>query len=358
MGRTFIFMHFVVVCLFFFCIVESEAKQPLAPALYVFGDSFVASGNDNILNTDAKANYAPYGIDFPNGTRGRVTNGLTLADFYAQWLGLQVPPPYLLFNQKEKHTEGFNYASGPAGIRPETSTVDHGVFLSMDRQVELFKKTAQEYLPTLFGNPDELKDYLSKSIFLVVIGRNDYTQNFLSPKYNSSSKWSMKQFAEIIVDELGSKILDLYTVGARKFLVFEIDAMGCEPAFYEKQKNECSDKLTSYISTYNHKLEVELQILAKTVRGAIFALAKRYQLMYDLVANPTRYGLKDSLNPCCSVSQSGLCVPNQAPCQDRKSQVFFDAIHPTEAVYSIIANQCFNGTGLCGSLNIQELASK
>ena len=82
-----------------------------------------------------------------------------------------------------------------------------GVFLSMDRQVELFKKTAQEYLPTLFGNPDELKDYLSKSIFLVVIGRNDYTQNFLSPKYNSSSKWNMKQFAEIIVDELGSKIL-------------------------------------------------------------------------------------------------------------------------------------------------------
>ncbi|KAK7812049.1 gdsl esterase/lipase [Quercus suber] len=138
---------------------------------------------------------------------GRVTNGLTLADFYAQWLGLQVPPPYLLFNQTEKHTEGFNYASGPAGIRPETSTVDHGVFLSMDKQVELFKKTAQEYLPTLFGNPDELKDYLSKSIFLVVIGRNDYTQNFLSPKYNSSSKWNMKQFAEIIVDELGSKIL-------------------------------------------------------------------------------------------------------------------------------------------------------
>ena len=85
-------------------------------------------------------------------------------------------------------------------------------------------------------------------------------------------------------------VQDLYTVGARKFLVFEIDAMGCEPAFYEKQKNECSDKLTSYISTYNHKLEVELQILAKTVRGAIFALAKRYQLMYDLVANPTRYG--------------------------------------------------------------------
>ena len=85
-------------------------------------------------------------------------------------------------------------------------------------------------------------------------------------------------------------VQDLYTVGARKFLVFEIDAMGCEPAFYEKQKNKCSDKLTSYISTYNHKLEVELQILAKTVRGAIFALAKRYQLMYDLVANPARYG--------------------------------------------------------------------
>ena len=94
MGRTFIFMHFVVVCLFFFCIVESEAKQPLAPALYVFGDSFVASGNDNILNTDAKANYAPYGIDFPNGTRGRVTNGLTLADFYGKFLHINQTSKY------------------------------------------------------------------------------------------------------------------------------------------------------------------------------------------------------------------------------------------------------------------------
>ncbi|KAK7842781.1 gdsl esterase/lipase [Quercus suber] len=373
MGRTFIFMHFVVVCLFFFCIVESEAKQPLAPALYVFGDSFVASGNDNILNTDAKANYAPYGIDFPNGTTGRVTNGLTLADFYAQWLGLQVPPPYLLFNQTEKHTEGFNYASGPAGIRPETSTVDHGVFLSMDKQVELFKKTAQEYLPTLFGARKFLVfeiDAMGCEPAFYEKQKNECSDKLTSyiSTYNHKLEVELQNLAKTVrgaIFALAKRYQLMYDLvanptryGARKFLVFEIDAMGCEPAFYEKQKNECSDKLTSYISTYNHKLEVELQNLAKTVRGAIFALAKRYQLMYDLVANPTRYGLKDSLNPCCSVSQSGLCVPNQAPCQDRKSQVFFDAIHPTEAVYSIIASQCFNGTALCGSLNIQELVSK
>lgn len=52
------------------------------PCFFIFGDSLVDSGNNNNLATRAKANYEPYGIDFPQGIpTGRFTNGLTTADF-------------------------------------------------------------------------------------------------------------------------------------------------------------------------------------------------------------------------------------------------------------------------------------
>lgn len=56
--------------------------NPLVPALYVFGDSLLDSGNNNFLPTMAKANFFPYGSNFAGETAtGRFTNGRTVADF-------------------------------------------------------------------------------------------------------------------------------------------------------------------------------------------------------------------------------------------------------------------------------------
>lgn len=54
--------------------------KPHVPCYFIFGDSLVDSGNNNELVTKAKANYLPYGIDFPQGATGRFTNGRTMAD--------------------------------------------------------------------------------------------------------------------------------------------------------------------------------------------------------------------------------------------------------------------------------------
>lgn len=50
------------------------------PCYFVFGDSLADNGNNNKLNTQAKVNYFPYGIDFPDGPTGRFTNGRNFAD--------------------------------------------------------------------------------------------------------------------------------------------------------------------------------------------------------------------------------------------------------------------------------------
>ncbi|KAK9096714.1 hypothetical protein Sjap_022211 [Stephania japonica] len=105
--------------------VDVKCHAPFAPALYVFGDSIVDSGNNNYLQTPIKVNYKPYGVDFPFGATGRFTNGKTVADYVAQSLGLPFAPPYLGLSShvdKRRIITGVNYASGSAGILPESGT--------------------------------------------------------------------------------------------------------------------------------------------------------------------------------------------------------------------------------------------
>lgn len=50
------------------------------PCYFIFGDSLYDNGNNNNLPTKARANYPPYGVDFPQGPTGRFTNGRNLVD--------------------------------------------------------------------------------------------------------------------------------------------------------------------------------------------------------------------------------------------------------------------------------------
>ncbi|CAI9763811.1 unnamed protein product [Fraxinus pennsylvanica] len=70
---------------FLICISESVIESPknnTIPALFVFGDSIVDTGNNNYINTIAKVNYPPYGQDFMGGKpTGRFSNGKVPSDF-------------------------------------------------------------------------------------------------------------------------------------------------------------------------------------------------------------------------------------------------------------------------------------
>lgn len=69
----------------------AQPQRGLVPGFFIFGDSLVDNGNNNRLITLARANYRPYGIDFPQGSTGRFTNGRTYVDalgrflFYMHW---------------------------------------------------------------------------------------------------------------------------------------------------------------------------------------------------------------------------------------------------------------------------------
>lgn len=61
---------------------ENSPEEAMFPAMFVFGDSLVDNGNNNRLNSLARSNYLPYGIDFDGGQpTGRFSNGKTIVDF-------------------------------------------------------------------------------------------------------------------------------------------------------------------------------------------------------------------------------------------------------------------------------------
>lgn len=76
-------LSFLVACATF--LPDSVRSEPLVPCFFVFGDSLVDSGNNNVIASMARANYAPYGIDFPYGPTGRFSNGLTTVDVIGEF---------------------------------------------------------------------------------------------------------------------------------------------------------------------------------------------------------------------------------------------------------------------------------
>lgn len=77
--------------------------------------------------------------------------------------------------------------------------------LSLGEQVGLFRKTVEEYLPLHLKNKDDLSKHLSKSIFFLVMGVNDYALNFLKKK-NSGQPFDEDAAAQLLLDKFGNHL--------------------------------------------------------------------------------------------------------------------------------------------------------
>ncbi|KAL5723342.1 hypothetical protein ACHQM5_006753 [Ranunculus cassubicifolius] len=348
-----IFLHLILV----------NCKTPLAPALYVFGDSLSDSGNNNYLRNTAKANYQPYGVDFPSGIpTGRFSNGKTSIDYIAQFLGLPLVPAYLGLSISDKRniTTGVNYASGGAGILPETGNAI-GEILSLAKQINYFKRTIRCSLSKTFKTrSNTLSKHLAKSIFYVSLGSNDYINNYLQPaNYNSSLTYTPQQFADCLLDSLKQSLEKLYKMGGRKFAIFNIPRVGCVPglvnAFNLPPTIACVEDVNNLALLYNANLPNMIKAIAHKLLGSTFVHGD----LYSMNQSSAEAGFGTRQIPCCEYSAtSGLCLQDSTPCPMRSMTLFWDAYHPTEIVNSAQATDCFSGIVSCVPINIQQLALK
>ncbi|KAK9116399.1 hypothetical protein Sjap_015346 [Stephania japonica] len=403
----------LMVLAFVTCVVKGAEAVPLTPAMFIFGDSLIDDGNNNYMPTVARANYLPYGIDLGIPT-GRFCNGLTVVDYGASLLGLPLIPPYLSPTSKgSKILNGLNYASAAAGILDETGR-HYGGRMSFSGQILLFEKTIRYQLPPLFETQEALSQYLTKSVFIINIGSNDYINNYLLPNiYATSRLYKGEAFADLLIATLTMQIslssklcspgLDfadpnsfvlgfidglsvslvsstmpklytsslisnlkdkLYRLGARKMLLVGIGPLGCIPSqLYMRSStnsNGCVEWVNDLVSLFNDRLVYFSKTMNSTLVGSSFVYQNIFDVFSDMIKNPSKYGFTVSDQACCGNGRHGgalTCLPLQPSCSNRDEYIFWDSFHPTQAVNKIIADRCYSAFGTdCHPISVYQLA--
>ncbi|TXG48009.1 hypothetical protein EZV62_027303 [Acer yangbiense] len=310
------------------------------PALYVFGDSTVDSGNNNFLPSMSKANYTPYGVDFVDGKpTGRFSNGRTEADFIAQVAWLPFPPPCLGLSKEEQKT-----------LRTG------GTCLTFDNQIGLFETTVKNLQP-LFDSPKKMDDYLSKSLFFISIRNADISTGYDLLDNTTKQQTPFPNFAQAISQKFSDNIKRLYDLGARKLLVNSVGMMGCSPmVFNSKRSTTCDDEYNERAQIVNKLLSDLLPKLQSELFGLKFIFADAYKVLVDVFASPNSYGITNTRDSCCVAGENGTrpCIRDIPPCNNRNEHVFFDLFHASETTHFILAKRCLKETLICSPINLVD----
>nr|CAB3465213.1 unnamed protein product [Digitaria exilis] len=325
------------------------------PAMFVFGDSLTDNGNNNDLQSLAKANYPPYGIDFAGGPTGRFSNGYTMVDEIAQLLGLPLLPSHPDASSADAALHGVNFASAAAGILDNTGQNFVGR-IPFNQQIKNFEQTLGQ-LRTKLGGAG-----MARSIFYVGMGSNDYLNNYLMPNYNTRNEYNGDQYSTLLVQQYAKQLNTLYGLGARRFVIAGVGSMACIPNMRARSpRNVCSPDVDDLIIPFNNKVKAMVNNLNANRHDAKFIYVDNYAMISEILRNPWSYGFSVIDRGCCGIGRNrGMitCLPFLRPCLNRNTYIFWDAFHPTERVNVLLGRAAFNGgTDVVYPMNIQQLAA-
>ncbi|KAK8505937.1 hypothetical protein V6N13_002593 [Hibiscus sabdariffa] len=319
------------------------ATKAKVPAIIVFGDSSVDSGNNNVISTLLKSNFQPYGRDFYGGQpTGRFCNGRIPPDFISEAFGLKPAIPAYLdpaYNITDFAT-GVCFASAGTGYDNATSKVLN--VIPLWKELEYYKEYRRQlraYVGKKKGNK-----ILREALYLMSLGTNDFLENYYTFP-TRRSQFSVRQYQDFLL-ELGENFLrELHGLGVRKLSITGLPPMGCLPlerATNIMGQNDCVPEYNNVASEFNRKLEGLVVKLNKELAGMRMVSAPSYDIFYQIITKPSQFGFEETEVACCSTGtfeMSYLCSQyNPFTCSDANKYVFWDAFHPTEKTNKIISD--------------------
>ncbi|XP_073287628.1 GDSL esterase/lipase At1g29670-like [Primulina huaijiensis] len=345
--RNFTLLCFCLLPLLFPCIAIQQNDNTKIKGMFVFGSSLVDNGNNNFLpNSMAKVNYFPYGVDFPLGPSGRFTNGKNVIDLLGLKLNLPdyIPPFSDPSTNGSKIVNGVNFASGGSGILDDTGALAGNV-ISLNQQIRNFEEYTLPELEIQLENKS--KEILPQFLFLVGTGGNDYSLNYFMGLSNSNT--SIEDFTANLITALAHHLMRLYNLGASKFVLMGINPNGCSPMAKARVPTQegCIRTLNRAAHMFNANLRNLVDAIRPQMPGSNLVFVNSYKVIMDIIRHPISRGFVDVKNACCEVSKISeggngiLCKRGGSICENRSEYVFFDGLHPTEAVNVVIANKAF-----------------
>ncbi|GER45198.1 GDSL esterase/lipase [Striga asiatica] len=345
-------------------------------AMFVFGDS----------NSDTGGFFAafpsqppPFGMTYFNKPTGRASDGRIFVDFLAQAIGLPFISPYLQsIGSDFRH--GANFATaGSTVLQPQTSLFVNGVspfYLQVQvNQMRQFKARVEEYSQYQGQTNLPQLDVFGKALYTIYIGQNDITGYA-----GSGGPGGIKQVQSQLVSQTISAIKELYSMGARSFVVLNIGPVGCYPAFIVQFPHQSSDFdasgcLASYnnaVNEYNYALKSSVEQVRQELKDANFMYVDTYSVILELFQKPSEHGLQHGTTACCgygggpyNFNQQVYCgatkeVDGQTvtagPCSDPQNYTSWDGVHLTEAASKALAYGILGGSNLNKYCDIQPIA--
>ncbi|KAF5467646.1 hypothetical protein F2P56_011878 [Juglans regia] len=232
---------------------------------------------------------------------------------------------------------------------------DHGVLIqgqviNLNQQIRNFEKVTLPELEAQVGCTSGV--VLPNYLFIVGTGGNDYSFNYFLRK--SKSNVSLQAFTANLTASLSQQLKKLYNLGARKFVLMSVNPIGCSPMAMamvmtnrRTRSNGCVQGVNRAAHLFNTYLKSLVDDSKQLMPGSTFVFVNSYKIIRDIIKNPISKGFKDTSRPCCevaSLSEGGngvLCKRGGKACAERSSHVFFDGLHPTEAVNIQIASKAY-----------------
>ncbi|KAI4976976.1 hypothetical protein ZWY2020_050583 [Hordeum vulgare] len=332
------------------------------PAVFNFGDSNSDTGG---FWAAFPAQPPPFGVTYFGRPAGRASDGRLVIDFIAQAMGLPLLSPYLR-SVGSDFRHGANFATlASTALLPNTSLFVTGVSpFSLAIQLRQMKELSNRTIASR-GTSDQLPppDVFGDSLYTIDIGQNDFTSNL-----GSQGIESVKQTLPSIVSQISGAVQDLYSIGARNFMVFNMAPIGCYPAFLVELPHGSDDLdeygcMTSYNSAvvyYNELLNSTLAEDRNMLQDASIVLVDKYSAMLELFQHPEDHGLEYGTKACCGYGGGAYnfnpdlyCgtskivkgnVASATACGDPQNYVSWDGIHATEAANNIIASAVMSGS--------------
>ncbi|XP_068668177.1 GDSL esterase/lipase At4g26790-like [Aristolochia californica] len=316
---------------------------PKIPAVIVFGDSSADPGNNNHIPTIVKSNFPPYGRDFPGGRpTGRFSNGRLATDFISEAVSVKPEVPAYLDPAYDIHdfATGVSFASAGTGLDNNTSAAPD--VIPLWKELQYFREYKRR-LRGFMGKTNASK-LLNDALYVISIGTNDFVENYyLLP--TTSALFTVAQYQDFLLAIVRDLVKEIYHLGGRKFSMTSLPPMGCFPL--ERTASMlgsygCNQEQNEAAVGYNKKLKAMAEELNSELHAAKLEYADTYRIWTEILEHPSSFGIENTDVGCCATGEFelGYLCNKWSPytCPDASKYVFWDAFHPTEKTYKIVAD--------------------
>lgn len=308
---------FCYLFLFFYCF-KAFAFTP--QEIIFFGDSLSDNGNLYKLLLKLIPKSPPY-------FEGRFSNGVTWAENVGNYY----------------HQSNINYKIYAYGGATALFTMPTDEFLA---PTNLENEINQYIFESLFKNK-------SKTLFVIWIGGNDY---LFDPKKNNNPQ-AINDLTQKVVDKISWALETLIFNGGRHFLVLNMPDLSLTPFATINDKRQ---QLHDLSVTHNEKLQHKMSLLKNLHPDSEFLNINVYDIFNEVVNHPEKFNEKyhihiiDVTHSCWEggyTYENNIANPaikeseriawayhrGQEPCQNADEYIFWDRIHPTRVVHTVLS---------------------